>query len=93
MPNSAPDLNAHTPIACAPKTDPWSTFEDMLSRLHAEGVYVHADQLAEFLLRHGLPVHLRHVPAPLIPRAQQINSHYQGDMAQLIEDKDWWHLG
>ncbi len=71
------------------KTDAaWPTFEDMLHRLHAEGIYLHPDQLAEFLLCHGLPVHLRYVPKHLQQKARQINQHYQGDMARLIEELD-----
>lgn len=69
----------------------WQTFEQILAQLHAEGVYVHADQLAEFLLCHGLPVHLRYVPAHLQQRAIVINENYQGDMAQLVlEPQDWF---
>ncbi|MDX2211793.1 MAG: hypothetical protein SFY66_00765 [Oculatellaceae cyanobacterium bins.114] len=66
----------------------WVSFEQMLQRLHKDGIYVHADQLAEFLLLHGLPVHLRYVPARLHEKATQINQNYQGDMAQLIEEWD-----
>jgi hypothetical protein len=67
---------------------PWHTFEGILRRLHQEGIYIDADQLAEFLLSHGLPVQLRHVPAHLTQRAIAINQNYRGDMAQLIEETE-----
>ncbi|HHP7243697.1 MAG TPA: hypothetical protein ACFE0H_03320 [Elainellaceae cyanobacterium] len=67
-------------------TLPWTTFEDMLHRLHADGVYVHSEQLAEFLLAHGLPVDLRYVPSHLQSKARHINEHYQGDMAALADE-------
>jgi hypothetical protein len=60
----------------------------MLQRLHAEGVYLHPDQLAEFLLAHGLPVDLCYVPAHLRERAMAVNTHYRGDMAALDENSD-----
>lgn len=60
----------------------------MLRRLHAEGVYLHPHQLAEFLLAHGLPVDLSHVPAHLREKAILVNTHYRGDMAALDEDSD-----
>jgi hypothetical protein len=66
----------------------WLTFEQMLKRLHQAGIYIHTEQLAEFLLSHGLPVHLRYVPSRLQHKATQINQNYQGDMAQLIEEWD-----
>jgi hypothetical protein len=66
----------------------WLTFEQMLRKLHQEGIYLHSEQLAEFLLCHGLPVHLRYVPPHLHQRAIAINENYQGDMAQLIEEWD-----
>jgi len=62
---------------------PWHTFDDMLRRLHREHIYIHPEQLAEFLVRHGLPVDLRYVPQSLQPRAKVINANYQGDMARL----------
>ncbi len=64
---------------------PWHTFEDILLRLHAEGIYIHADQLAEFYLAHGLPVDLSCVPDQLQEKARRINANYQGDMAHLEE--------
>jgi hypothetical protein len=70
------------------KIEEWTSFEQMLQRLHHEGIYIHADQLAEFLLFHGLPVHPRYVPAHLRQKAEQINQNYQGDMAKLIEEQD-----
>lgn len=70
---------------------PWLTFEEILQRLHQSGIYIHSEQLAEFFLAHGLPVHLRYVPARLRPRAIKVNENYQGDMVRLIEDRkhDW----
>lgn len=86
MPNH---LSSST-VSCAPnsiQTQPtWQTFEGILQRLHQEGVYIDAEQLAEFLLSHGLPVHLRYVPDRLKQRAIAINQNYQGDMAQLVEE-------
>lgn len=64
----------------------WPTFEDILQRLHTAGIYIHSEQLAEFLLDHGLPVHLRYVPPHLRLKAIQVNENYQGDMACLIEE-------
>ncbi|NJN87433.1 MAG: hypothetical protein HC881_15405 [Leptolyngbyaceae cyanobacterium SL_7_1] len=63
----------------------WHTFQDILQRLHSEGIYIHAEQLAEFLVVHGLPVHPSYVPDRLKAKAQFINDHYQGDMARLEE--------
>lgn len=65
--------------------DRWPTFEEILDRLHEEGIYIHSEQLAEFLLFHGLPVDLEYVPACLRQRAIFINQHYQGDMAKSAE--------
>lgn len=64
----------------------WHTFEEIIERLHKGGIYIHPEQLAEFLLAHGLPVHPRYVPAHLRLRAIEINEHYQGDMVRLIEE-------
>jgi hypothetical protein len=63
--------------------DRWDSFEEILDRLHREGIYIHSEQLAEFLLYHGLPVDLQYVPVHLQQKAMQINQHYQGDMARL----------
>lgn len=73
------------PISSAP-FDQGHTFEQILQRLHVEGIYVHPDQLAEFLLVHGLPVQLRYVPARLRSKAKTINQNYRGDMANLVEE-------
>jgi hypothetical protein len=70
-----------------PSTDRWYSFEETLDRLHAAGVYLHSEQLAEFLLTHGLPVDLCYVSDRLRPKAEQINRHYAGDMARL----EWLH--
>ncbi len=64
----------------------WPTFEEILQRLHAQGIYIHSEQLAEFLLAHGLPVHLRYVPEHLRLKAVAINENYQGDMVRVIEE-------
>ncbi|MBD1880122.1 hypothetical protein NC997_09095 [Trichocoleus sp. DQ-A2] len=66
----------------------WSNFEEMLQRLHAEGLYIHPEHLAEFLLAHGIPVNLRYVPEHLKSKAVFINENYQGDMAHLVEEPD-----
>jgi len=63
--------------------DRWHTFTEILSRLHSEGIYIHSDHLAEFFLRHQLPVSLYHVPEHLKPLAERVNANYQGDMARL----------
>jgi hypothetical protein len=64
---------------------PWSSFEEILERLHRDGVYLHSEQLAAFLVMHGLPVDLCYVDDRLRAKAEQINLHYQGDMARLEE--------
>lgn len=85
-----PDHLSSSTVSCAPnsiQTQPaWQTFEGILRRLHQEGIYIDAEQLAEFLLSHGLPVHLRYVPDRLKQKAIAINQNYQGDMAQLVEE-------
>jgi len=71
------------------KTDKrWPTFEEILQHLHEQRIYIHSEQLAEFLLAHGLPVHLRYVPTHLRAKAIQINEHYRGDMVRLIEEPE-----
>jgi hypothetical protein len=64
------------------KIVPWDTFPKILQRLHQEGIYIHPHQLAEFLLRHGLPVDLDYVPEHLLSQAKLINANYGGDMAR-----------
>ncbi len=66
----------------------WPTFEQILQNLHAQGIYIHSEQLAEFMLAHGLPVHLRYVPAHLRSKAMQVNQSYEGDMACVIEEPE-----
>lgn len=75
-----------------PQPEHWHTFEEILQRLHQQGVYVHPEQLAEFLLAHGLPVNLRYVPAHLQQKAIRVNDHYQGDMARLenLAEEPWY---
>lgn len=63
--------------------EPWSSFEEILECLHRAGIYLHSEQLATFLLMHGLPVDLCYVPDRLRPKAELVNRHYQGDMARL----------
>lgn len=71
------------------KTDEhWPTFEEILQRLHAQGIYIHNEQLAEFLLAHGLPVHLRYVPRHLFAKAIEVNRHYNGDMVRVVEEPE-----
>lgn len=73
------------------RKQPGHTFKQILQRLNQEGIYIHSDQLAEFLLAHGLPVDLCYVPQHLQSKAIQINQNYQGDMVCLIEqlETDW----
>jgi len=70
----------------------WHTFEEILFRLHQEGIYLHPAQLAEFFVKHGLPVDLKYVPLRLRQRATQINDNYLGNMARLeaIEELPWY---
>lgn len=86
-----PDYISSSTLSCVPdlpqtQKPSWQTFESILRRLHQEGIYVDADQLAEFFLSHGLPVHLRYVPDRLKQKAIAINQNYRGDMAQLVEE-------
>jgi hypothetical protein len=75
---------SHLPSAnCPSEPQPWRTFAEMLLQLHQEKIYIHPNQLAEFLLQHGLPVDLCYVPTHLRQKAQMINDRYQGDMARL----------
>ncbi|NEQ70263.1 MAG: hypothetical protein F6J86_16385 [Symploca sp. SIO1B1] len=69
----------------------WPTFDELLQSLHYEGIYIHAEQLAEYLLAQGLPVQLRYVPQHLRTKAIQVNQSYRGDMVRLIEEEeqDW----
>ncbi len=66
----------------------WPTFAEILYRLHKEGLYIRANQLAEFMLVHGLPVDLQYVPPHLQKKARNLNANYQGDMARLSEKLD-----
>jgi hypothetical protein len=65
------------------QNEPWSSFEEILERLHQSGIFIHAEQLAKFLLMHGLPVDLCYVGDGDRPQAEQVNRHYNGDMARL----------
>jgi hypothetical protein len=75
-----------------PERSPWHTFEDILHRLHQEGIWLHPDQLAEFFVMHGLPVDVRYVPERLQEKATSINENYLGDMAQIepIAEDPWY---
>jgi cob(I)alamin adenosyltransferase len=64
----------------------WPTFEGILQNLHSQGIYIHPEQLAEFLLAHGLPVHMRYVPPHLRHKAIEINENYRGDMVRVVEE-------
>uniref|UniRef100_A0A832H5V5 Uncharacterized protein n=1 Tax=Oscillatoriales cyanobacterium SpSt-402 TaxID=2282168 RepID=A0A832H5V5_9CYAN len=70
----------------------WPTFEEILRRLHQEGIYLHPHQLATFFVWHGLPVDLQYVPAALQQRAAQINDNYLGEMARLetLNEPSWY---
>ena len=72
----------------------WPTFAETLYRLHKEGLYIHADQLAEFMIVHGLPVDLQYVPSNLQEKARALNANYQGDMVRLSENSDdyFWYV-
>lgn len=82
------DSNKVEPINKAQSMERWHNFEEILQRLHKEGIYIHSDQLAEFMLAHGLPVDLRYVPKHLQAKANKINSNYQGDMVELTQEAD-----
>lgn len=83
---SAPGLSA--------QKERWHTFEDILQRLHREGILLHPHQLAEFLLRHGLPVDHHYVPQHLQKMATRINDNYQGSMARLeaMHEPPWYSI-
>ncbi|MEQ9359483.1 hypothetical protein [Coleofasciculus chthonoplastes] len=81
-----------TPLPSQPRiAKRWHTFTKILQRLHREGIYIHSEQLAEFMVAHGLPVDLCYVPEHLHSKAIQINQNYQGDMVSLTEqsEPDW----
>lgn len=70
-------------LDCPAQAPAWHTFVDIWQRLQQEGIRIHPHQLAEFMVRHGLPVDLDYVPDHLKPKAATINASYQGDMARL----------
>ena len=78
----------HNPDDFSRSEGHWPTFAEILYRLHQEGLYIRADQLAEFMLVHGLPVDLQYVPLHLQQKARALNANYQGDMARLSEKLD-----
>jgi hypothetical protein len=79
-------LNSLQSSSLSQTDERWPTFEEILQGLHKQGIYVHSEQLAEFMLAHGLPVHLRYVPSHLRHKALEVNQNYQGDMVQVIEE-------
>ncbi|MGB7441956.1 MAG: hypothetical protein WA919_12865 [Coleofasciculaceae cyanobacterium] len=83
--HSLSQLSTESPLSTE---EHWPTFEEILQRLHGEGIYIHSEQLAQFLLAHGLPVNLRYVPEALHLKARKVNDNYQGDMARLIEEPE-----
>ncbi|MBD1861108.1 MULTISPECIES: hypothetical protein [Trichocoleus] len=87
-PPALPSSALHHTTSHSSSQQHWHSFSHMLKRLHAEGVYLHPQQLAEFLVVHGLPVDLRYVPERLQQKAMSINAHYNGDMAALAEDSE-----
>lgn len=90
--DSSSDPEDGLEVAISQDVNRWHTFAELVLKLHREGIYIHPHQLAEFLLRHGLPVDLCYVPPRLKQKAATVNSLYQGDMARLEEMKDpFWH--
>ena len=83
-----PASTTHNPDGGSKSEGHWPTFAEILYRLHKEGFYIRVDQLAEFMLRHGLPVDLEYVPPHLQEKARALNANYQGDSAQLSEQPD-----
>lgn len=83
MPHCSSELPQPLPIPRSVAAEPWHSFADILRRLHQERIYIHPEQLAEFFLRHGLPVDPAYVPPHLQETAERINRNYQGDMARL----------
>lgn len=80
----------------SPPDEEWRSFEEILKKLHREGLYIHPEQLAEFLLAHGIPVPIRYVPQHLQEKAKSVNENYKGDMAKLVEEPgqpSWDFLG
>ncbi|MDX2245060.1 MAG: hypothetical protein NW224_30655 [Leptolyngbyaceae cyanobacterium bins.302] len=92
MPNPTNDSSPNSGEGYPRSSPRWHTFEDVLARLHQEGIYLHPHQLAEFFVWHGLPVDLRYVPSRLQQRATQINDNYLGDMARLeaFDEPPWY---
>lgn len=80
--------NTHKPDEVSKSNSQWSTLGAILYRLHLEGIYIRIDQLAEFMLLHGLPVDLEYVPKRLQEKAKVMNANYQGDLAQVSLQPD-----
>jgi hypothetical protein len=81
-----------SPPSTKQNLDRWHSFEEILQRLHQEGIYLHPNQLAEFFVAHGLPVDLNYVPHHLKSKAMRINANYSGDMARVedIQEPSWY---
>lgn len=77
-----------SPTPTKQNLDRWHSFEEILQRLHQEGIYLHPNQLAEFFVAHGLPVDLSYVPDHLKSKAARINANYLGDMARSEENHE-----
>lgn len=88
MPSMQQNFTAHNSDKPTKLEAPWPTFAEILYNLHKEGFYICAEQLAEFMLMHGLPVDLEYVPHNLQEKAKILNSNYRGDMAQISEQPD-----
>lgn len=88
MPSMQENFTAHKSDKQTKLDLPWPTFAEILYNLHKEGFYICAEQLAEFMLLHGLPVDLQYVPLNLQEKAKILNSNYQGDMVRLSEKPD-----
>jgi hypothetical protein len=78
----------HTPNGYSKSNSHWSTLAEIVYCLHLEGIYIRVEQLAEFMLLHGLPVDLQYVPKRLQEKAKAINANYQGEGAQVSLQPD-----
>lgn len=80
--------NTDKPNEVSKPNSHWSTLAEIVYRLHLEGIYIRVEQLAEFMLLHGLPVDLQYVPKRLQEKAKAINASYQGEGAQVSLQPD-----
>lgn len=92
MPNPTDDASPNSSDRAVHGAMHWHTFEEILRRLHQEGLYLHPHQLAEFFVWHGLPVELRYVPPALQQKATRINENYLGDMVRVetFDEPPWY---